>query len=385
MPVSEAGWPLRLPPWVGDLKNRVDPLLTENTISLAGKVSLEEKGVVAPKKQPRKEKAFPSIDESCGGDQSQTLQGMNMHGVLVSATSGKDALNGNLPDEFDHFPDAIILADGQARVSYLNPAAEQLLGLSKKNACGHALNKVLTLQDRASGQPVPVCDISSNAPFNGAFHLLACSGGRMMPVQCSLARTRAISGVTQGYIVSLRNASDMQEYVDKLVTQTLHDEHTQLLRRAELVKRLWRLLQETESGETHAFMYLDLDDFKTVNDHAGHAAGDLALRQIASRFRAVVRERDTLARLGGDEFGLLLERCPAAHAHERAEQLHRAVESYALRWDGKTYRMGVSIGLALFKTHNHSLNTILAAADAACYQAKRGAANGGRIREVALD
>jgi diguanylate cyclase (GGDEF)-like protein/PAS domain S-box-containing protein len=303
--------------------------------------------------------------------------------VLIPDKRAQDA---SLLDELEHFPDAIILADGQARVTYLNPAAEQLLGLSMQKTRGHALNKVLTLQDRESGLPVSLCDLSScNTPFNGAFHLLACSGGRMMPVQYSVARTRVGSGVTRGYIVSLRNASDMQEYVDKLMTQTMHDEHTRLLRRAELVKRLWRLLQETESGETHAFLYMDLDNFKAVNDHAGHAAGDLAIRQIASRFKAVVRERDTLARLGGDEFGLLLERCPAEHARERAEQLHRAVDSYTLRWDGETYQLGVSIGLALFKTHNHSLNTILSAADTACYQAKRDAIDGAHIREVTLD
>lgn len=115
-------------------------------------------------------------------------------------------------------------------------------------------------------------------------------------------------------MIVLRNASGLQQYIDKLVTQSMHDEHSRLLRRAELTKRLWRLLQETEDGETQAFMYLDLDNFKSVNDTAGHAAGDLAIRQIAARFRDVVRGRDTLARLGGDEFGLLLERCPAERA-----------------------------------------------------------------------
>lgn len=255
-----------------------------------------------------------------------------------------------------------------------------------KKACGHALNKVLTLLDRESKKPVSVCDSSGrDTPFNGSFHLLAGRGGDLVPVQFSVARTRTKSGVTQDYIVTLRDASGLQQHIDKLMVQTMHDEHTRLLRRAELVKRMWRLLQETESGESHAFLYLDLDHFKDLNDHAGHAAGDLAIRQIASRFKGVVRDRDTLARLGGDEFGLLLEHCPAELARERAEQLHRAVDSYSLNWDGETFQLGVSIGLAIFKTHNHSINTILAAADAACYQAKRDKADGIHTREVALD
>ncbi|MHB1084858.1 MAG: diguanylate cyclase domain-containing protein [Thiobacillus sp.] len=305
---------------------------------------------------------------------------------FLALTPSNSALESSLPDELKYLSDAIILADGCAQVTYLNPAAEALLGLSMKRACGHALNTVLTLEDRESGQPISLLDVSSmNTPFDGSFHLLACSEGKRMPVQYSVSRTRTGDGAAWGYVISLRNASDYQQYIDKLFTQTMLDEHTRLLRRAELVKRLWRLLQETDSGDQHAFMYLDLDNFKDVNDRAGHAAGDLAIRQIASRLKAVVRDQDTLARLGGDEFGLLLERCPAEHARERAEQLHRAVESYTLRWGGETYQLGISIGLAIFKTHHHSLNTILSAADAACCQAKRDEADGAYIREVALD
>ena len=98
----------------------------------------------------------------------------------------------------------------------------------------------------------------------------------------------------------------------------------------------------------------------------------------------MVRGRDTLARLGGDEFGLLLERCPAERARQRAVQLHQAVESYVLRWNGETYRMGVSIGLAMFNSNKHTLNAILAAADAACYQAKRNGGDGFHLQEIEL-
>jgi diguanylate cyclase (GGDEF)-like protein/PAS domain S-box-containing protein len=290
------------------------------------------------------------------------------------------ALGQPLPDVLEHLPDALVLADSESRVSYMNPAAERLLGLPLEHIHGHELDKVLVLLDGVTRQPVRLCDFSNrHTLFDGAFHLLARIGGGMIPVQCSVAQTPS------GHIVSLRNVSCLQQYIDKLVTQTRHDEHTRLLRRVELIKRLWRLLQETDSGEPHALLYLDLDNFKALNDTAGHAAGDLAIRQIATRFKSVVRDRDTLARLGGDEFGLLLERCPAEHARQRAEQLHRVVDAYTLRWNGETYRLGVSIGLALFKTHKHSLNTILAAGDTACYQAKRMGGDKPHIQEVLLD
>lgn len=309
-----------------------------------------------------------------------------MPSAFMGSTTDARAVDTPLSDVFEHFPDALILADGEARVSYLNPAAERLLGLSLNHTRGHALDKVLILQDGLSRHPIHIGDFpGQHTPFAGSFHLLVRNGGGAIPVQCSVALTRTGSGATAGYMIVLRNASGLQQYIDKLVTQSMHDEHSRLLRRAELVKRLWRVLQETDESEPQAFMYLDLNNFKAVNDTAGHAAGDLAIRQIAARLKDVVRGRDTLARLGGDEFGLLLERCPAERARQRAEQLHRAVESYVLHWNGESYRLGVSIGLALFKTHQHSLNGILAAADAACYQAKRNGGNGPYIEEVALD
>jgi diguanylate cyclase (GGDEF)-like protein/PAS domain S-box-containing protein len=309
-----------------------------------------------------------------------------VQGGFLGSTSESRLLDSHKPDALTYLPDALILANAEARVTYLNPAAEQMLGLPLHLAHGHVLDEVLTLLDRVTQRPIRVLNIpSQHARFDGAFHLLVRSGGGSIPVQYSVAPTPDESGMTGGYIITLRDVSGLQEYIDKLEAQSMHDEHTRLLRRAELVKRLWRVLQEADPGEPQAFMYLDLNDFKSVNDQAGHAAGDLAIQQIATRLKNVVRDRDTLARLGGDEFGLLLEHCPVERARQRAVQLHQAVESYVLRWNGESFRVGISIGLATFKPRNHSLNSILAAADAACYQAKRDADSTHHIREVALD
>lgn len=309
-----------------------------------------------------------------------------MPGVFQDSESEERVLDAFIPDAFEYFPDGIVLADGEARVTYLNPAAEQLLGQTLKNAHGHGLDKVLRLQDGVTRLPLQMSDFCSQpSPFVGVFHLLVRNTGDVTPVQCSVARTPNGTGAVDSYLITLRNVSDLQQYLYKLMTLSMHDEHTRLLRRAELVKRLWRVMQDTDSSEPHAFMYLDLDKFKSLNDTAGHAAGDLAILQIATRLKEVVRGRDSLARLGGDEFGLLLERCPPEHARKRAVQLHQAVESYVLHWNGEMYRLGVSIGLAIFKARNHSLNTILTAADAACYQAKRTRGDGLHIKEVELD
>ncbi|MBU1395986.1 MAG: PAS domain S-box protein, partial [Gammaproteobacteria bacterium] len=185
-----------------------------------------------------------------------------MPSAFTGSTSDARALDTPLSDAFEHFPDALVLTDGEARLSYLNPAAEQLLGLSLKNARGHRLDKVLTLQDGTTRQSIPIGDLAGqHTPFTGSFHLLVRNGGGAIPVQCSIALNPTGSGTTGGFMIVLRNASGLQQYIDRLVTQSMHDEHSRLLRRAELVKRLWRLLQETDEGEPQAFMYLDLDNF----------------------------------------------------------------------------------------------------------------------------
>jgi diguanylate cyclase (GGDEF)-like protein/PAS domain S-box-containing protein len=307
--------------------------------------------------------------------------------IRLDSTRNEAALDATLPGVFECFPDAVILADGEACIAYMNPAAEQMLGLALIKARGHALDKLISLQDGETGQPIRILDLPrKHSAFSGAFPLLMRNGSGRVPVQFSIAPTSSAGfGSAHGYVVSLRDASGLQQHIDKLQMQTMHDEHTRLLRRAELIKRLWRVLREGDSGEPQAFLYLDLDNFKSINDTAGHAAGDLAIRQIASRLKDVVRDRDTLARLGGDEFGLLLERCPPELARQRAMQLHQAVESYVLRWNGETFRLGISIGLAVFSTNKHSLNAILAAADAACYEAKRNGEGGPHIKFVELD
>jgi diguanylate cyclase (GGDEF)-like protein len=314
------------------------------------------------------------------------FKGMGMGAVSLKEAPASHAADSVPADALGGIADAVLLADAQARVTYLNPAAERLLDLSTQKAYGHALDKVLALHDSESGRAVSVCESSSRgAPFDDTVHLLGRGGGERLPVQFSVARTRAGAGVTQGYFVKLHNVGGLQQHIGKRVAQTTDDEHTELPRRVELIKRMWQLLQQTEPGQPHAFLYLDLDNFKAVNDQVGAAAGDLAIRQIASRMKAVVREQDILARLGGNEFGLLLERCPLELARMCAEQLLRAVQSYVLHWNNEAYQVGVSIGLTYFKTHKHSLNTILSAADVACKQAKRIAGDGAHIREVALD
>ncbi len=172
----------------------------------------------------------------------------------------------------------------------------------------------------------------------------------------------------------------LQDRIDdataQLAHQARHDSLTGLVNRREFEVRVERALARAKAGDAeHAMCYLDLDQFKIVNDSCGHAAGDELLRQITHLLQARVRGRDTLARLGGDEFGVLLEDCHLDDALRIAEGLRRMVEDFRFSWRDRVFVVGVSIGLVLVTQESKSLAEVLSAADQACYAAKEKGRN----------
>jgi len=150
-----------------------------------------------------------------------------------------------------------------------------------------------------------------------------------------------------------------------------HDALTGLVNRREFENRLQRVLDTARGSHTeHALCYLDLDQFKVINDTCGHVAGDELLRQLGTLLAERVRKRDTVARLGGDEFGVLLEHCPMPQATRIASVLHQAIEEFRFLWEGRSFRIGASIGLVPITAASAGITSVLSAADAACYAAK---------------
>ncbi len=149
-----------------------------------------------------------------------------------------------------------------------------------------------------------------------------------------------------------------------------HDALTGVINRYGFEERLNELLALTEPDVKHGFLYIDLDQFKIVNDTCGHVAGDELLRQLAQLFKNHIRGNDTLARLGGDEFGILLENCSLSKAQQIAANLIAAVNQFQFSWSGKPFAIGTSIGLVMIDQHYHRLTDVMSAADVACYTAK---------------
>ena len=179
------------------------------------------------------------------------------------------------------------------------------------------------------------------------------------------------------YLLAARKAERLMRHL------AYHDPLTGIPNRAYFNEQLSELLAQpgTEYSPQHAVLCLDLDRFKIVNDSCGHSAGDELLRQVAALLLSKVRQTDILARLGGDEFAALLIDCSKTDASAIAEKLREAVSQFCFFWEGKTFTIGVSIGIAVLNGLERLPANVLSAADAACYSAK----NSGRNRVMVHD
>jgi len=206
--------------------------------------------------------------------------------------------------------------------------------------------------------------------------LLLRTDGTEIPIVQSAAPIRARSGDIIGVVLVLHDVSNERQYAAKLSYQASHDSLTGLINRAEFELRLSLALKSAaQLGRHHAVMYLDLDQFKVVNDTCGHAAGDQLMRQVSTLLLRRLREGDTLARLGGDEFGVLLENCSPDNALRIADQLRQTVMDFHLAWEDRKFSVGVSIGVVNIKDGLFTITDVLSAADSACYVAKEKGRN----------
>jgi len=162
----------------------------------------------------------------------------------------------------------------------------------------------------------------------------------------------------------------------QLAYQASHDPLTGLINRREFECRVERAIQNANAqAATHALLYLDLDQFKVVNDTCGHATGDELLQQLAQLLLGSVRHRDTLSRLGGDEFGMLFENCPLDKAVEIANSLLKAIDDFNFTWGDTTFTLGISIGVVPIDRSTTDITSAMSAADSACYIAKESGRN----------
>jgi len=275
--------------------------------------------------------------------------------------------------------EAVIVADATGWIEFMNPEAERLTGCDLMQAAGVQVAAVLNLADDESGEPIedPVTQVlAGGIVAQGAGVRLERADGTRLVVDYSAAPVRNARHDVVGAVVALRDVTSAREMERKVSWQATHDELTGLVNRREFERRLSDALAEVRrAGASHAVLFLDLDQFKVVNDTCGHAAGDELLRQLSRALANQIRQSDTLARLGGDEFGVLLAHCPIEQAGRVAEALRRTVEQFHFAWQDKMFRIGVSIGGVPLADPSKTLAEVMSAADAACYHAKDSGRN----------
>lgn len=275
----------------------------------------------------------------------------------------------------DSIGEGVITTDVQGNVTYFNPVAEHLTGWKLEEIHGLTLRWAFNAVDAFTRKQIqhPAFD----GPIDGVMVsqyeniLLIGVDNHEFDIESSAAPIRNPEGEVIGSVLVFRDVTQARELAKQLAWQASHDQLTNLINRREFDIRLTRLLDSTTSDhEQHALLYMDLDQFKLVNDTAGHAAGDELLRQLTDKLRAQIQGNDTLARLGGDEFGVLLEHRPLDEALRIANVLRKIVQDFRFQWESKTFEVGVSIGLVPITAHCGSATNLMSCADAACYAAK---------------
>ena len=276
--------------------------------------------------------------------------------------------------------DGVITTDETGAIQYMNPVAERLTGWLAHEARGNPVSMIYRLVDEKSGaaleNPVRTALNRGQAMPRLEHALLRRRDGENVPVLDTAAPIRSREGFLIGAVLVFHDVTVTLNLARELSHQASHDALTGVPNRREFERRLSELLgRPFEEGQTHYLCYLDLDQFKVVNDTCGHVAGDELLRQVTALLRSHLRASDVLARLGGDEFGLILQGCPRVRALELAETFREAIAEFRFAWESKVFSIGVSIGVVELDSHERDLGVVLSSADAACYAAKEGGRN----------
>jgi len=274
--------------------------------------------------------------------------------------------------------DGVITTDAAGAVSFMNAEAERLTGWRLADARLRSVGEVYRLLEDEGGRhasnSVRRVLASGQAVVGDQTRELRGRDGRRFPVRESAAPIRSREGFVVGAVVVFQDVTVTRELAARLRHQASHDALTGLANRREFEQRLEALIQRREGQ--HVLCYLDLDQFKIVNDTCGHAAGDELLRQIAVLLRGHLRGSDILARLGGDEFGIVFRDCGPEQAQRQAEAIRAGVQQFRFAWGERTFAVGISLGLVpVGGEASLSLGEALTAADTACYAAKEAGRN----------
>ncbi len=276
--------------------------------------------------------------------------------------------------------DAVITTDELGRIRHLNPVAETLTGWTQSEAASHPVSAVFkTIHEitrKPTANPITQVLIKQQAIDLVNYNILITRNGVELPIENSAAPLKTGDGQIIGVVMVFNDVSKTRLLTRQISWQASHDELTGLINRREFERRLSQAVDNASSHQRmHALCYIDLDNFKIINDTCGHASGDKLLKQVSALFTGHIRATDTLARLGGDEFGLLLEYCQLDHAQRIVSKLREKLKDLRFTCQSRTFSVGASIGVTAITAKTQSVEDALSDADGACHIAKRKGRN----------
>ena len=276
--------------------------------------------------------------------------------------------------------DAVITTDASTTVTWLNPVAERMTGWLVAEARGRPLDQVFHIvhEDTRAPAQSPVVKCLQQGLLAGlAKHTVLISrDGSEFGIEDSASPIRNSLGEVLGAVLVFHDVTEQRRMSGEISYRATHDALTGLVNRGEFEVRLDRALEKAhEDGIENALLFIDLDQFKLVNDACGHSVGDQLLQQVSKLLREVVRARDTLARLGGDEFAVLLEHCSSEQAQRVAQQICERMDDFRFVHDERRFRIGASIGLVPVDNRWRDTAAVIQAADTSCYAAKEAGRN----------
>ena len=276
--------------------------------------------------------------------------------------------------------DGVIRTSAEGIIEYMNSAAEKAVGVKHRDYVGKSLMEIFNIVDEKTLRTPPdpsrlSVEEGKSVMLPGYLQLIHPFHNEKQSVEVIASPIRDSDNDITGTVVVFHDVTESRS-LGKMTYLAAHDSLTGLINRREFERRISQALDNARSSkENYALCYIDLDNFKVINDTCGHMAGDELLKQLTSRFNTVVRTSDTIARIGGDEFGFLLDGCSLDWAYKLAERIRVLLEDFRFVWDNKVFHIGASIGLVSINEDSGKISDVLSAADSACYVAKQNGGN----------
>jgi len=271
--------------------------------------------------------------------------------------------------------DAVITTDTEGRIEYLNPVAERLFDTPLGEARQRRLSDLGTLLIEENRKPatglVEYCLDEGGLPSQFSTLIFTKQDGHNLYIEPNAAPIRDHDGNTSGIVFVFHDVSQTHELTRQLSHHATHDVLTGLFNRRDFEIKVKQAIRDAEMADKeHSLLYMDLDQFKVINDTCGHIAGDELLKQYTSKLSELVRHGDTLARIGGDEFGLLLHDCSSQQAMLVANKIQEMTNRFRFSWEDKTFGIGISIGMVGINHQSGSVIDVVSRVDVACHMAK---------------